>query len=62
MQLKDYLYTESISSTSFAKSLGVNRSYLCEIKNRRVKPSKHMAKLISLETHGKVTLDDLLKD
>lgn len=62
MQLRDYLHTQRVSVTDLAKHLGLSRTYLSEIKNKKVKPSRNLCKIISMETSGKVTLDELLED
>ncbi len=62
MELRDYLHTERIHCTDFAKKLDVSRNHLNQIKNRKLKPGKSLAKLIAAVTDGKVSLNELLRD
>ncbi len=60
MKLKDYLYFNRITLTTFAKNLGISRSYMNAIVNRGYKPSPRIAKLIEGETEGKISYYDLI--
>jgi len=61
MNLQDWLYTNKMSVTEFAKSLGVSRDWISRIINKGVKPGDRLARDISLATEGKVTEQELRK-
>ena len=54
MNLKEYLFYESISVNEFAKIADLSASYLSQIINDRVKPSPKTCRSIERVTNGKV--------
>lgn len=58
MTLREFLKDNRITVTDFAKKLGCSRSYLSRVIWGDIKPGKMLAKVIELETKGKVTPKD----
>jgi hypothetical protein len=61
MELRDYLFYEKVKSTDLANRIGITLQHFSGISNQRTKVTKPIAKLIEIETNGKVTAAELLK-
>lgn len=61
MRLKDYLFFEEISTTEFAKKLGISFAHMCGIKNGTRIAGSRLIKDIEQATGGKVKASDFQK-
>jgi transcriptional regulator with XRE-family HTH domain len=63
MLLRSYLKKHGIKQIEFAERLGISRSYLNEIAQRRaLNPSATVVALIEQATQGEVKAADLIKE
>lgn len=60
MILRDYLYKKKLTSTDFAKKLGMNRSYFSRILCGRCRTTPTVALQIEILTEGSVSTDEVL--
>lgn len=58
MQLSTYLSENAISDHSFAALIGVDRSSVHRIRNRKQTPSADLMRVIAEKTSGAVTPND----
>lgn len=61
MDLKDYLYLKRITINDFSELIGYSRNHISGIINKRLKPTKKLAKYIEKMTDGEVKAEELLK-
>jgi transcriptional regulator with XRE-family HTH domain len=59
MKLKDYIYFNGYNMKEFAQAVGCSRNYLRLIINREYRPSLRMARMISNETDGEVSINEI---
>lgn len=59
MKLRVYLIEKNITILEFAKTIGIDRTYLGLIANGKKKPSRFLAKEIERATNGEVTAEEL---
>lgn len=60
MKIKDYLYFNRIYASEFAKMVEITPTYMRHICNRKIIPSKKIAKRIELLTGGEVSVEDIM--
>lgn len=61
MNLGSYLNEKNIQHKDFAKTIGVSKTYISLVINKKRNPSLRVARLIIKETKGKVNVADLFK-
>lgn len=61
MDIKNYLFEENISQSSFAKRLGITKSYLSRIITGKQEPGRFLIEKIEFITRGKVKIKKSLK-
>jgi plasmid maintenance system antidote protein VapI len=59
MKLADYLKTHHLTHDEFSKKVGVARTQITRIINKKRNASPHLIKKIKEVTSGKVTFEDL---
>ncbi len=59
MNLRDYMHYNKITNQKLSELIGYSVSYIDQIKHKRVKPSKRLAKIIEDKTNGQVTVKEL---
>lgn len=61
MDLREYLFRKRLSQKEFAEKLGCTPTYLSQLVQLRVRPSRPLAKLIEVVTDGGVTEIELME-
>jgi len=56
MTLDEYLYLNHLRIEDFAKKIGYDKHYVCNVKNGRFRVSKRFSFLVFKETKGKVNM------
>ncbi len=59
MTLREYLFVNRLTATSFSKDLGVTAQYIRLIKRGERVPSQQLAQYIEMYTGGQVTTKEL---
>ena len=62
MNLRRFLFENNITVTTFAKLIGVERSYLSRVIHGKHPYTKKLSKKIEIHTGGRVKASSLVKD
>ena len=60
MSLREYLFRKNLTSKALAEKVQCHPNYIYLIKSKKIVPSMRLAKDISNETGGEVTIEELM--